>query len=132
MTGRRQSQSLPHGDEHQFRLDAGNQIKISITMQKRHPRKNSVRRYQAVIRGSRSYACPSTSCVQIRCTARCFPSVWRSYHRQLAEYPIPASESVRAICALENLLQDRRSEPHRLSLFHGFGKQRNFDQIVTA
>jgi hypothetical protein len=97
---RRSSRSLRHGNEHQFWFDAGNQFKVSITMQKRHARKNSVRRYQAVIRGSRSYACPSTSRVQMRGAARCFPSVWRVYHWQLAEDPIPSSESVRAIRAL--------------------------------
>jgi hypothetical protein len=33
---------------------------------------------------------------------------------------------------LENFLQDGRREPDRLSPFQGFGKERNFDQIVTA
>jgi hypothetical protein len=93
-----------HGDEHEFRLDAGNQTEISITMQKGHARKNGVRRYQAVVRRSRCYARPSTSRIQMRCAARCFSSVGRDYHWQLAEYPIPASETVRVICALENLL----------------------------
>jgi hypothetical protein len=92
--------SLPHRDECEFRLDAGNQSKISITMQKRHARKDSVRRYQAIIRRSWSYARPPTSRVQMGCAARCFPSVGRDHHWQLAEYPIPASESVRAIRAL--------------------------------
>jgi hypothetical protein len=50
--------SLPRDDEHEFRLDAGNQTKIPITMQKRHAAKNSVRRYQAVIRGTWSHAPP--------------------------------------------------------------------------
>jgi len=93
-----------HGDEHEFRLAAGNQIKISITMQKRHARENGVRRYQAVVRRSRCYARPSTSRIQMRRAARCFSSVGRDYHWQLAEYPIPASESARVICALKNLL----------------------------
>jgi hypothetical protein len=74
------SRSLPHGDEHQFWLDAGNQIKNPITMQKRHARKNCEHRYQAVIRGSWSYAGPPTSRVQMRCVARCFPSVRRDHH----------------------------------------------------
>jgi hypothetical protein len=92
--------SSPRGDEHQFWLDAGNQIKISITMQKRYARKNSVRRYQAIICGSWSYACPATSCVQVCGAARCFPSVWQVDQRQFAEGPIPARESARAIRAL--------------------------------
>jgi hypothetical protein len=123
---------LPDGDEHEFPLDAGNQSKISITMQKRHACMNCVRRYQAVIRGSWSYARPPTSRVQTRCAARCFPRVRRNHHWQLAEYPIPARESVGAICALENFLQDGRREPDRLPPFQAFGKKSNFDQIVTA
>jgi hypothetical protein len=123
---------LPHGDEHEFRLNAGDQIKIPITMQKRHACKNSVRRYQAVIRGTWSYARPLAPRVQMRCAARCFPSVGCDHHWQLAEYPIPARESVRAISALENFLQNRRREPDWLSLFQGFGEQHNFDEVVTA
>src|SRR5580698_3425500 len=102
--GRLSGLSAPRGDEHQFWLDAGNQIKISITMQKRDARKNSVRRHQAIICGSWSYACPATSCVQVRSAARCFPSVGQVDQRQLAEGPIPARESVRATRDLYNLL----------------------------
>jgi hypothetical protein len=35
--------SFPRGDKNEFRLDAGDQIKVLITMQKRHAAKNSVR-----------------------------------------------------------------------------------------
>jgi hypothetical protein len=92
--------SPTRGDEHQFWLDAGNPIKIAITMQKRYARKNSVLRYEAIICGSRSYACPSTSSVQVCGAARCVPCVGRSDQRQFAEDPIPASESVGATRAL--------------------------------
>jgi hypothetical protein len=42
--------SLPRGDKNEFRLDAGDQTKVPVTMQKWHAPKNSVRCYQAVIR----------------------------------------------------------------------------------
>ena len=66
----RSRSSLPHGDERQFWLDASNQFKISITMQKRYACKNSMRRYQASICGARGYACPLTSRIQMSCAAR--------------------------------------------------------------
>jgi hypothetical protein len=91
---------LPRGDKHEFRLDLGDQTEVSITMQERKIAKNSVRRYQAIVRGTWSHPCPSTSRVQMRCAARCLPSVGRDHHRQLAQHAIPAGEPIRAICAL--------------------------------
>ena len=101
-------------------------------MQKRHAAKNSVRCYQAVIRGTWSDTRPSTSRVQVRRAARSLAGVGCDDHWQFAKHPIPSSEPVRAICSLQNLLQDRRRKPDGLSVFEGFGEQLDFDQIVTA
>jgi hypothetical protein len=42
--------SLLRDNKHEFRLDAGEQVQIPITTQKRHATKSSVRCYQTVIR----------------------------------------------------------------------------------
>jgi hypothetical protein len=68
----------------------------------------------------------------MRCAARCCASVGRVDQRQLTEDSIPAGKSVRGIRALQNLLKDRSGQPHGLSVLKGFGKQLNFQQIVTA
>ena len=44
--------SFPCGKRNEFRLDAGNQPEVPVTVQKRHAVKNSVRCYQAIIRGT--------------------------------------------------------------------------------
>ena len=120
------------GNKNEFRLDAGDQTEIPITMQKWHAAENGVRCYQAVIRGTRYDTRPSTSRVQVGCAARSLAGVGRDYHWQLAKHPIPTAEPIRAICALQNFLQDRRRKPDGLSMFKSFGEQLNFDKIVTA
>jgi hypothetical protein len=92
--------SFPRNYEHEFRLDAGNQIKVPITMQKWHAANNCVRCYQAIVRGTWSYARPSASRVQVRCAARGLSGIGRYDHWQLAKHPIPAGESLRAGCTL--------------------------------
>jgi hypothetical protein len=44
--------SFLRGNKNEFQLDAGDQTKVLITMQKWHAAKNGVRCYQAVIRGA--------------------------------------------------------------------------------
>ena len=101
-------------------------------MQKRHAANNGVRCYQAVIRGTWSDTCPSTTRVQVRRAARSLAGVGCDDHWQLAKHPIPTGEPIRAICALQNLLQDRRRKPDGLSMRESYGEQVNLDQIVTA
>ena len=124
--------SFPRGNKNEFRLDAGDQTKVPITMQKWHAAKNSVRCYQAVIRGTWSDARPSTSRVQVRCTARSLSGIGCDDHWQFAKHPIPTGEPIRAICSLQNFLQDGRRKPDGRSVFESFGEQLDFDQIVTA
>jgi hypothetical protein len=59
-------------NENQFGFDFGDQVKVPITMQKRHAAKNGVSGYQTVSRGTWRDARLSTSSVQVRCTARSF------------------------------------------------------------
>ncbi len=101
-------------------------------MEKWHAAKNSVRCYQAVIRGTWSDARPSTSRVQVRCTARSLSGIGCDDHWQFAKHPIPTGEPIRAICSLQNFLQDGRRKPDGRSVFESFGEQLDFDQIVTA
>jgi hypothetical protein len=101
-------------------------------MQKWHAAKNSVRCYQAVIRGTWSHARPSTSRVQVRGTTRSLPTVGRSDHWQFPKRPIPTRKPIRAIRSLKNFLQNWRRKPHGLSMFESLGEPLDFDQIVTA
>jgi hypothetical protein len=55
--------SFADRNENQFWFDSRNQVKVPITMQQRHAAKNGMSGYQTVIRGTRSDARPSTSCV---------------------------------------------------------------------
>jgi hypothetical protein len=52
---------------------------------------------------------------------RCLATVGRNDHWQLAKHPIPSGESIRAIGALQNFLQDWRRKPHGLTVFEGQG-----------
>ena len=124
--------SFPRGNKNEFRLDAGDQTKVPITMQKWHAAKNSVSCYQAVIRGTWSDAGPSASRVQVRRTPRSLSGVGCDDHWQFAKHPIPTAEPIRAICSLENFLQDRRRKPDGCSVFESFGEQLHLGQIVTA
>jgi hypothetical protein len=66
------------------------------------------------------------------CASRSLSAVRRDHHWQIAKHPIPTREPIRAICSLENLLEDRRRKPDGLSMFESLGEQLDFDQIVTA
>jgi hypothetical protein len=68
----------------------------------------------------------------MRRAARSLATVGRNDHWQLAKNPIPTYKSIRAIRALQNLLQNWRRKPHGLPVFKGHGKQLNLDQIITA
>jgi hypothetical protein len=120
------------GNKNEFRFDVGDQTKVPITMKKGHAAKNSVGCYQAVICRPWSDSRPSTPRVQVRRTSRSLAGVWRDYHRQFAKHPIPTVEPIRAICTLKNFLQDGRSKPDGRSVLESFGKQLDFDQMVTA
>jgi hypothetical protein len=101
-------------------------------MQKWYATEDSVRCNQAVIRGTWSDTHPSTSRIQVSCAARTLSCVWRDDHWQFAKHAIPMRESIKAIRSLQDLLQDRRRKPDRVSMFESFGEQLDFDQIVTA
>jgi hypothetical protein len=124
--------SLSDRNENQFGFDSGNQVEVPITMQKRHAAKDRVRGNQTVIRRTWSDARPSTSRIQVRGTARGFSRVGCDDHRQFAKHPVPAAEPIRAVCALQDFLQDGGRKPDGCPLFEGFGQQLNFDQTVTA
>jgi hypothetical protein len=68
----------------------------------------------------------------MRRAARSLSTVGRNDHWQLAKNPIPTYKSIRAIRALQNLLQNWRRKPHGLPVFKGHSKQLNLDQIITA
>ena len=123
---------MPSGKKNEFRLDTGDQTKVPITMQKWHAANNSVRCYQAVIRGTWGNPRPSTSRVQVRCASRSLSRVGRDDHWQFTKHLIPTGEPTRTICSLQYFLQDRRRKPNGRSMFKSFGEQFDFDQIVTA
>jgi hypothetical protein len=100
-------------------------------MQKWYAANDSVRRYKAIV-GTWSYASPSATRVQVGGAARGLSDIGRNQHRQLAKHPIPAVESLRAVCTLKNLLQDWRRQPNGASLFEGFAEQLNLNEHVTA
>jgi hypothetical protein len=66
------------------------------------------------------------------CASRSLSAVGRDHHWQIAKHSIPTCEPIRAICSLENLLQDWRRKPDWLSMFESLVEQLDFDQIVTA
>ena len=64
--------------------------------------------------------------------ARSLSGIGRDDHWQLAKYSMPMREAIRAICSLQDFLQDRRRKPDRLSVFESFGEPFDFEQIVAA
>jgi hypothetical protein len=55
----------------------------------------------------------------MRRAASSLATVGGNDHRQLAKDSIPTLESIRVICALQNLLQNRWRKPHWLAAFKG-------------
>jgi hypothetical protein len=74
---------------------------------------------ETVIRGTWGYPGPSALRIQVRRVASSLATVGGNDHWQLAKNSIPTLESIWVICALQNLLQDRRRKPHGLPAFEG-------------
>jgi hypothetical protein len=68
----------------------------------------------------------------VRRAAHGLSCIGRDDHWQLAEYPNPARESIRAICSLQDSRQDWRRKPNWLSMLDSCGEPFDFKQIVAA